>query len=170
MRALLLVPFLLAACLPRGGEADTSAWASDLAPPTIVSLTHTCDPDAGRWRFEVGTAAWARDAVLLWTVDGTYLERHTGFRSITAAPDGSSDVLRNDVSILTDFRAARDGQTAFPCTVTPSWLLWTRDLDGEVADCVASGPAPELVQGRPNTPDCPRIWDDTPADTDTPAG
>lgn len=155
---------LLAACLPPGG---TGPLPDALVPasPALVDLTVACDVEAGAWTVEVGTDAWAGGAVLLWTENGTYVERHDTFRSTRAAQDGSSDRLRNDVAIVTDFRPAENGRTAFACTVLPSALLWVLDLGGAPSDCRQVGPhtAPLLViEG---VPACPEVYA-LPSDTD----
>ena len=61
----------------------------DPGPPAITALELSCDNEAGRWRLEVGTDAWTSGGELIWTVDGSYVERFGGLRSVQAQADGT---------------------------------------------------------------------------------
>ncbi len=155
---------LLSACFPRGSDAglDTDAVSE---PPAITEVAAECDPEAGTWSISIATRGWAGGAVLLWTLDGAYVERHDGFRSVQAAQDGSTDVLQNTVGIVSDFRPAGNGRTAFTCRTAPSSLIWVQDLGGRPTDCWQFGTAPEPLLELEGVPDCPtRI--DPPVETD----
>lgn len=152
---LLLLPV---ACFPRG-SGDGLPDPDLPLPPGIVEITLACDAEVGAWTVDVATDAWAGGAVLVWTRDGAYVERHDGFRSVRAAVDGSSDLLRADVAVVSDFRPAQNGRTAFPCRAQPSALLWVLDLDGEVSDCRQLGPAPETLLALDGVPACPQHVD-----------
>ncbi|MCA9573340.1 MAG: hypothetical protein KC656_36135, partial [Myxococcales bacterium] len=85
-------PLWLVACSV--AEPGPPVLDPDLVPPTITTAEVSCDPEDGVWSVTVETDAWAGGAVLLWTTDGAFVERHTGFRSLRAAPDGTADRLR----------------------------------------------------------------------------
>jgi hypothetical protein len=158
---------LLAAC---AGDTGTDATTPSLGPPAITDLKVSCDGEAGAWTFQLRTDAWAGGAYVVWTKDGVYVERHTGFRSVAADPDGRGDLLRDDVAILADFRAYSDGATAFTCRDAPTGAFVVLGLDREPSDCVRAGPAPELLVGVEGVPACERVLggDDADAgDTDT---
>lgn len=162
-RGWLIVAALASGCVPRG-DADTSAFVPTLDPPEITDIAVSCDRDAGRWRFDVTTNRWAGGAVLVWTTDGAYVEAHSGFRSLRQDADGNRDQLRNDVDILTDFRPASNGNTAFACGVGPSMKLWVTDLKGQVADCRRFGDRPALLDVE-GLPACPEWFGEPSADT-----
>ena len=159
---------LLSGCLARGNATDDGAYAVDLPPPKITDITVACDLEAGRWRVEIATDAWAGGGAVLWTVDGVYFEKHDRFASIGAAGDGTSDRLRNDISILTDFRPAGNGISQFTCNAKPSAYVWVNDLKGARADCRHVGDHPELVAAAPKAPECPTAFVLPSDDTDVP--
>lgn len=171
-RGLVGVSACVAACLPLA--ADDAPADPVVGAPRITDVALTCDLEAGRWRVDVDTDAWAGGATLLWALDDTYVERHTAFRSIEAAADGTADRLRLDVGIVTDFRAAGDGSTLFLCTAEPAALVWVADVDGTVTDCVGVGEDLDRVLRVERRPDrCgpvpePPDTDTDPAETDDP--
>jgi hypothetical protein len=149
---------LLAACR-QGGTAEDSFFDPELEPPEITRISLDCDLEAGRYRIEVVTDAWAGGASVVWTVDGDYVERHDNFRSIRAGPNGWRDELRADVSMVDDFRpAGSGGNTAFTCRDDVNALVWVTDLDDEVSDCRHFGPDPTLVLDLEDNPPCPLEW------------
>lgn len=156
----------LSGCLARGHATDDGAYVPDLPPPQITDITVKCDLDSGRWRVEIGTDAWAGGGAILWTVDGVYFEKHDRFGSIAAAADGSADRLRNDISIVTDFRPAGNGLSLFTCNASPSAYVWVNDLHGERSDCRHIGDHPELVAAAPKAPECPTAFGMPGEDTD----
>lgn len=154
----------LTACVPRGGSVPLPDSVTP-SPPAIVGVSLACDAEAGAWRVVVDTDAWAGGALLLWTLGGSYVERHDGFRSVRAAEDGSSDQLRADVAIVGDFRPAANGRTAFPCAAEPSWLVAALALDGAtVGGCAVGGADPTPLLVLPGAPVCPDV---PPAPTDS---
>ena len=155
-------------CLPPGHATDDGAFVPDLPPPHITGITLKCDLDVGRWRVEVSTDAWSGGAAVLWTVDGVYFEKHDRFGSIEAAADGSADKLRNDISIVTDFRPAGNGNSLFTCNASPSAYIWVNDLKGQPSDCRNVGAHPELVAAAPKAPECPVAFVLEGTDTDVP--
>lgn len=165
---MVLAMALASGCLPRGHATDDGAFAVDLPPPSITDITMKCDLEAGRWRVEVATDAWAGGGALLWTVDGLYFEKHDRFGSIAAAGDGTSDKLRNDIAIVTDFRPAGNGISLFTCNAAPSAFVWVNDLKGARSDCRNLGAHPELVAAAPKAPECPVPFVLAGTDTDTP--
>jgi hypothetical protein len=127
-------------------------------PPGIVGVALACDAEVGAWRVVVDTDAWAGGALLVWTLDGTYVERHDGFRSVRAAEDGTSDQLRADVAIVGDFRPAANGRTAFSCAAEPSWLVAALAIDGaSVGGCAVGGTDPTPLLALPGAPACPDL-------------
>jgi hypothetical protein len=155
----------LAACRARGDAAPDPALG-ELAPPAITALRIACDRRAGAWSFEVDGDAWIGGATLMWTVDGGWVERHDGFRSILAGPAGESDTWRLDLRVVDDFRPAGvGGNTAFTCNAAVSALVWVKDLAGEVSDCRQLGAAVEPLLAEEASPPCPTVWEE-PADTD----
>ncbi|MCB9663149.1 MAG: hypothetical protein H6732_03480 [Alphaproteobacteria bacterium] len=146
----------LVACVPPG-MAERSSRVPDLAPPTIRAARLSCDAEGAAWTVDVATSSWAGSAVLLWTTDGSWVERHTRFRSVGAEPEGGGDQLTLGVAVVLDFRQASDGQTALSCLDEPSAWIWVTDLEGTPTDCVARGPAPALLEGQPETPPCPLV-------------
>jgi hypothetical protein len=115
----------------------------DTASPVIDTLEVTCDGDAPRWTFDLRTRGWTTGAVLDWSVDGVYRERHT-LTSVSAARDGSTDRLVVTLDVAADWRDAAPGaRTAFPCDQPGlAGVIHVRDGDG-FADCLAFGDAPE---------------------------
>jgi hypothetical protein len=110
--------------------------------------------------------AWIGGATLMWTVDGGWVERHDGFRSILAGPAGESDTWRLDLRVVDDFRPAGvGGNTAFTCNAVVSALVWVKDLAGEVSDCRQLGAVVEPLLAEEASPPCPTVWEE-PADTD----
>lgn len=169
MRAALLFTVALGACLP-GGQAETSAFSPAVRPPGITEVSVACDKPAARWRIEVATDSWAGGAVLVWTADGAYAERHDGFQSVAAGVAGDRDLLRVDVGIVRDFRPAGNGTSAFSCGQPLSAVVWVVDLEGEVSDCRYFGGSPRTVGTLKGVPEVCRsaAWaTDTDADTDT---
>lgn len=155
-------------CLPRGGTAEDGSAVASRDAPAITAIELTCDLQAGRWRVVVDTSAWAGGAVMRWTSDGDYVEEHANFRSIKAAPDGSSDRLRADISLVEDFRpAGESGLTAIPCAAEPSALIWVLDLQGQRTDCRQLGPDPGPLLRLPTSPICPAVWPPEAEDTGT---
>lgn len=148
----------LAACR-QGGTAEDSFFDPDLEPPEITRISLDCDLEAGRYRIELVTDAWAGGATLVWTVDGDYVEQHANFRSIRSGANGGRDELRADVSMVSDFRpAGTGGNTAFTCRDEVNAILWVTDLDDEVSDCRNFGPEPALVLDLEDNPPCPVAW------------
>jgi hypothetical protein len=143
--------------------------ADEIAAPSITDVSVTCDLEAGSWRVEVGTDAWATGGVLLWTLDGAWVERHETLRSVRAAPDGTSDLLRADLTIVSDFRpAGTGGVTIFTCNDAPTARVWVLGPRGGVADCRRFGAVPELLDGQ-DAPACPTAWEPPDqGDTDAP--
>lgn len=127
----------------------------DLPAPTAECLWLTCDDDDERWRLDLTTAAWTGGAELLWTADGAWVEAHP-VRSISAAPDGSDDILSLTLDQVGDWRQALPGSsTALYCSDAPASLTVVYDPEGRVADCVWRGDRTlwDTVDG---LPDCPR--------------
>lgn len=156
------------ACAEPAAPPDADA-APESAAPAITDVSVSCDLEAGSWRVEVGTDAWATGGALLWTLDGAWVERHETLRSVRAAPDGSSDLLRADLTIVTDFRpAGTGGVTIFTCNDAPTARLWVLGPRGGVADCRRFGASPELLDGQ-DAPACPTEWaPPNQGDTDAP--
>lgn len=153
MRQLAAWGVALLGCRAPGALSPDDPYLVERAP-TILSTSLSCDREAGAWRIEVEADAWASAGTLLWSVDGVWVERHETLRSVRAAPDGASDLLRADLTIVTDFRpAGAGGVTLFTCAQAPSGRVWVLGMDGEVADCVTLGPEPALVDGQ-RAPDC----------------
>jgi hypothetical protein len=139
-------------------------------PTSIASVTLTCDREAAAWRVEVQTVGWSAGGTLRWTVDGAYVEEHATLRSVAAAPDGSSDRLRADLSIVDDFRVAgANGDTIFLCRAVPDALVWVLDAAGGVADCVQIGPLAPGLAALDGAPPCTRVYAPPADDTDAAA-
>jgi len=68
--------------------------------------------------------------------DGAYVERHSGLRSVRAGPDGLSDRLALDISVVDDIRGASSGKTVLRCAADVAAAIVLEDLDGQVVDCV----------------------------------
>lgn len=145
--------FLVGACVvPEEGDDPTP----EIITPSIRAIQLQCNPEAGSWRVTVDTVGWSAGGTVLWSVDGVYVERHNVLRSIAAAVDGSTDQLRGDLSIVTDFRpAGTGGNTAFTCSASLSALVWIEGLGGAGAvDCWWFGERADAL--RPLAPiDCP---------------
>lgn len=160
-RAVLLSACILwgpGACLPKGA-AEPDLLDVESRTPAITDLVIGCDLKAGTWRVDVSTDAWAGGAAIAWTVDGAYKEVLTAFRSVKSAPDGSSDLLRADLSIVDDFRPAGTGSaTVFTCNDTPSALIWVVDLAQKPADCRQFGLVINPLLALDETPKCPEVW------------
>jgi hypothetical protein len=164
-RALFLVGLGSFGCAAPG-QVEPEDRTADLRQPAITDLAVGCDLKAGTWRIEVSTDAWAGGAAIAWTVDGAYKEVLTAFRSVKAAPDGTSDLLRADLTIVDDFRPAGTGSaTVFTCNDTPSALVWVVDLAQKPADCRQFGQVINPLLALEETPKCPDVWT-FPTDTD----
>ena len=136
----------------------------DPGPPSITALGLSCDNEAGRWRLEVETDAWTSGGELIWTVDGSYVERFGGLRSVQAQADGHGDTLRLDINIVEDWRQTGDGgPTAFVCSADVTAFIYVADLRGEVTDCRSVGPNAVVLAAVSGTPPCTTPWVD-PAD------
>ncbi len=109
--------------------------------PSFTDLVFECDAEAGRWRFEASASSWAGGGGVAWSEDGDYVEVHQVFRTVSRAEDGSDEVLRGDVGIITDFRQPANGATVFSCDARPRLMMWSYllDLEGNVADCQPFG-------------------------------
>ncbi len=149
-----MLPFLLTACLPGPIPPADIPELAELEPPFIETLSMECDVDRERWRLEVETAWWTGGGRLLMTADGEYIEQHA-VRSIRAAGDGTSDLLRLDLGFVADFRDVSPGSTtAFTCATQPSALFVLLDPDGDTErECQLWGP--NIA-----------IWDDVPDTTE----
>jgi hypothetical protein len=159
-----VVAHLWGACRAPGDEPDLVVLDTFPAPQ-IESIKFTCDLQGGTWRIEVGTDAWAGSGAIAWTVDGRYIEQHPVLRSVRAAEDGTSDLLRGDLVIMDDFRPAGvAGNTVFTCNDVPSFLLWVVGLDGEPSDCRRFGPVINPLLALDESPACPAVW--TPPEPD----
>lgn len=136
-------------------------------PTSIETVTLTCDREAASWRVEVQTTGWSAGGTLRWTLDGEYVEEHATLRSVMAAPDGSSDRLRADLSIVDDFRAAgANGDTVFLCRAVPDAIVWVFDGTGAIADCVQIGALAPALSALPGAPACTRVYAPPADDTD----
>lgn len=159
-------------CLvPQGGVPPVvDPWS--LPAPTIEDVQVRCDRQSGRWTVEVRASAWAGGGGLWWTADGERGERHTGLRSVSAAPDGLGDRLVLDVSVVDAVRGAGNGRTLYRCDAELSGALELRDLAGDRVDCVRWGPDPDQLDGLDGDlaipEDCARAlpWEDEDGDED----
>lgn len=135
---------MLVGCLPRG-RADTDDADPMIVPVTITSLDVTCDLDDATWTIAVAATGWSGGAQLYWTADGDWVESHY-VRSVSQAPDGSTDQLELDLDIVGDWREQASGSsTAIHCTDDPGLRLFLFELDGDVADCLELDAAGKLA-------------------------
>lgn len=138
--------------LPPGAGPDLGSFVD--AEPEIEQLSWSCRSQQARWELELQTSGWTSGALLWLTRDGEYAELHT-VPSIAAAPDGSEDRLRLQLSIASDWRSARPGQsTAFLCEPPPDGLLVVLDTANRVSACAALGEG-EAWASLSDLPDCP---------------
>lgn len=143
--------FLLLACRVDGPADPTGPLHPELTTPVIRSLVLGCDVDAEEWQLDVEASSWSAGGELWFTRDGDYVEVHA-VRSRSAAPDGSSDLLRLELAIAADWRDASAGSvTAFRCSDAPAAIFLLHDLEGEVVDCrvLDEAGAFEAVQDAP---------------------
>jgi len=162
----LLVPLLLLACVrPNGDTPGSGEW---VAPPRIVEVMASCDVARQQWTFDTATDAWAGGGQVYLAIEATWVEAHSA-RSIAAAEDGSSDLLRAVTSLVEDYRDARDGGgTRFECNdVPPAMVFSVFAQDGGVADCVrVPGRRPpefwDRIEGIP--PGCDAVMELTPVE------
>jgi hypothetical protein len=153
------------ACRAPGAAAPQDPLA-ELTPPAITALRIACDRRVGAWSLEVDGDAWMGGATLLWTVDGGWVERHDGWRSILADVSGTFDTWRLDLKVVDDFRPAGvGGATAFTCNAPVSALVWVDDVAGQVSDCRQLGAVVAPLLALESSPPCPTAWE-PPADTD----
>lgn len=137
------VAVFLGGCLFPLGEEQVIPDTNE--PPEIVEIETLCDPDIGRWRFEVTTDAWSGGGDLFLTEDGEYIEEHKTLRSVRAEGDGSGDLLRAELVIIDDFRQGGGGSTVFGCGASLYGWVLVVDLFGELSDCLPAGEWPEGI-------------------------
>jgi hypothetical protein len=139
----ILLWLTLAACLPP--QSGEKPWkVATLAVPEIANTDLYCDLDTAKWQLEVEATAWTGGGSTVWTVDGTYVETHA-VNSFSAAKDGTDDLLKLTLKIVADWREVKSGSaTTFKCAEDPNVLFVLRETEGDVVDCAAFGPEPEI--------------------------
>lgn len=153
----------VSACITPQGEDAGIVDPTSLPQPTITTVDLSCDREAGRWSVDVRTSAWTGGGGLVWTTDGTYVERHDGLRSVRAGADGLSDRLALDVTIVDDVRGAASGRTVLRCASNPVVAVFVESLDGQVVDCVRLSDDGRLDGAEELPADCARVL---PGDSD----
>lgn len=124
----------------------------ELVPPAILSLEWTCDVDEDAWRLVVETDAWTGGGNLWLSPDAEYVESHP-VRSVRAAADGTSDRLRLDLAVASDWRDVAPGSsTAVGCGEDAAWVLVVNDTDSAVSDCRYGGDV--ALMALDGIPDC----------------
>lgn len=150
------------ACGPRGGLAPTDQ-PGDVGddPALIQELTWECDTDGASWLLEASTDAWSAGAYVWVAETDSIWERHTA-RSVEAARDGSSDLLRTELSIESDWREANsDGRTRFRCEEVDdlAWQITVYDRAGDApTDCLRWG-AEGIFEQIEEVADCEARWE-----------
>ncbi len=92
---------------------DTGSWQLELSNPTITEMVVECE--SNQWSINVRTENWTGNG-LLWLSDGERYERHSLY-SISASPDGSSDRLRSQLTVIADWRDVQSSRTTgFDCS------------------------------------------------------
>jgi len=149
----LLPLFFLVACLPP--EDRPRPWVvADNGTPTIAEFDLYCDIDAAKWELEVTATAWTGGATTVWTADEVYAETHL-VSSFEAKRDGSEDVLKLSLRIVSDWREANNGgATAFRCAEDPDVIFALKGADGAIVECQTFGPNPDLWETFEDAPKC----------------
>jgi hypothetical protein len=146
------LPALMAACRPPPGQATEPMPAPFSPPPAIAEFSLGCDADDGRWEVRILTDAWSGGAVSHWTLDGSYIEKHT-ISSVQILLDGSEDTLELNLSIVADWRLASGSNTIFHCADDVNVVVVLNDLEGKRSDCRVLGPETGLF-GANDLPTC----------------
>ena len=129
---------MLLACLePKSAMTEVIPYGD----PNIDVLSFDCDPSTARWSFEATTDAWTANGNL-WLYIDPVLEKHPIY-SVSAAADGSSDLLELKLSVVADWRDASPGSsTQFQCSDFDALglrLYVYHPETAEAADCVTAG-------------------------------
>lgn len=102
--------FILLGC--QTSPLDTGSWQLEFSDPKITQMTVECE--SNQWSINVLTENWTGNG-LIWLSDGDRYERHSLY-SISASPDGSSDRLRSQLTVVADWRDVQSSRTTgFDC-------------------------------------------------------
>ncbi len=136
--------------------------------PSISEIRWDCTIEDATWAFEVDTVNWTANGTLWLATAPDYVEQHA-VRSISAAHDGSWDLLSLELDIVSDWRDASSGSsTAFLCdTATVEAMgyrlaIYTPGSE-DLADCRSWGADPTLFDGIEGVAACDQLWE--PPDT-----
>ncbi len=159
------VSLLATGCL--GHERDAGATGEPLysETPSITSISWGCSRDDQEWSFEVETENWTANGTFWMATSGDYVEQHP-VRSDSAAADGSSDLLSQDLNIVADWRDASSGSaTAFACdslttaSINLRLVVYTPGSE-EVGDCRSWGADPTFFDDIDDAEPCELVWED----------
>ena len=122
--------------------------------PKIESWSMVCEPERERWQLDVLASSWTGGGLLVWTIDGHYVEEHNVY-SRKAAQDATFDELRLRLDIVADWRdAQKNSSTPFLCASAPTAQFVMYDVDGHPTDCFQDGPNTEWLSTSTTLEDC----------------
>ena len=139
---------------------DTSHWQYEYSDPTISSVSVSCEDRV--WTVETETDGWTGNG-LLWLATDERYERHSIY-SISADPEGTSDRLRTQLSVVADWRDQQSStSTGFDCgdlTTLGIFIAIRHPESFAVSDC-AEYSTEEAFMDVPTLP----LWEPVPLPT-----